>query len=251
MKRIINKSQQFCTIIRVLNNYPEVFDNKKEALEVRKSFVEKSDAISLCISRLVIPYTTLYQNRKTERSKLKADLRKMLDMGIVIAHREQNVQMMETLKEFIKRIRTTSSSMMIEIARWVIATLRDKQTMCNALGLSVEDITAFEMTVNALEQAKNDTFNSLDERRNTNQQVGNLIKECNAILALELDRLIRYNANTHPELYYNYMHIRRVKHHKAARGAAINSIALGMASKASGSLSIRKAGTFLLEKGVA
>lgn len=211
MKKVIKKSQQYRAIARVLNNYPDAFAGKTGATEAKNNFVSKSDDLVARISLLVTPISTLYQNRVTGREQVRSVLQNMIDMGIMLSNRKPDALMLNTFKEFSIRMRSSSTPMMVEISRHVITSLRENESTVAELGLTTEVLNAFEASVDGLEQTMNNTLNSLDERRVTNEDITTLIKDCNKVLNLEMDRFVRFNENAFPSMHSTYMRLRRVK----------------------------------------
>ncbi len=227
MKSIINKTQKFVAIRRVLENHDIAFEGKPEALAAREDFVTKSSEITDLLAKVIQPVTSVYVERKENRKGLKQMLHEMIHIGIMLARRKQDNTLLHTFNNFNRQMRSVPGPLMLEISQYVLNKLSDNEAIATDLGLTAADKQAFEDKYQSFEQALLDTQNKLDERRIARLDINQLIKECNAILRLELDRFVRYNQRQYPAMANNYLRLRRAKRKRNSNKLPTDSEIMG------------------------
>ena len=251
MTKEITFIQKFNTIKRVLENHSSAFDGKPNAIAFRDRFFSKSLELSNRLNNLVRPVSSFYADRKSQRENLQNQLQRMTDFGIMLAKVTQNSAMLNTFTRYKQMIKTTSASMMLQVALDELSLINSQMAAAEALGLDSSFLDGFEEMLAGYQAAYNSAQNQLDVRRAERDAVNTLIKECNDILRFELDQFVRFNAPENQSLAQNYQRLRRVKRSgsNSANNMPEKSDIIGTVSDAATGLPVAGAVVKLIEQG--
>ena len=251
MTKEITFIQKFNAIKRVLENHSSAFDGKPNAIAFRDRFFSKSLELSNRLNNLVRPVSSFYADRKSQRENLQNQLQRMTDFGIMLAKGTQNSAMLNTFTRYKQMIKTTSASMMLQVALDELSLINSQMAAAEALGLDSSFMDGFEEMLAGYQEAYNSAQNQLDVRRAERDAVNTLIKECNDILRFELDQFVRFNAPENQSLAQNYLRLRRVKRSgsNSANNMPETSDIIGTVSDASTGLPVAGAVVKLIEQG--
>ena len=251
MTKEITFIQKFNAIKRVLENHSSAFDGKPNAIAFRDRFFSKSLELSNRLNNLVRPVSSIYADRKSQRENLQNQLQRMTDFGIMLAKGTQNSAMLNTFTRYKQMIKTTSASMMLQVALDELSLINSQMAAAEALGLDSSFLDGFEEMLAGYQAAYNSAQNQLDVRRAERDAVNTLIKECNDILRFELDQFVRFNAPENQSLAQNYQRLRRVKRSgsNSANNMPEKSDIIGTVSDAATGLPVAGAVVKLIEQG--
>jgi len=251
MTKEITFIQKFNAIKRVLENHSSAFDGKPNAIAFRDRFFSKSLELSNRLNNLVRPVSSFYADRKSQRENLQNQLQRMTDFGIMLAKVTQNSAMLNTFTRYKQMIKTTSASMMLQVALDELSLINSQMAAAEALGLDSSFLDGFEEMLAGYQAAYNSAQNQLDVRRAERDAVNTLIKECNDILRFELDQFVRFNAPENQSLAQNYQRLRRVKRSgsNSANNMPEKSDIIGTVSDAATGLPVAGAVVKLIEQG--
>lgn len=210
MKRVVDN---FSALRRVLESNQVVFDNKPNAILFRDSFITKVETLSALEQSLVRPYNSLVVQRAGLRTQMRAQLITVVDFGIMLAKTVGDSSLLATFTHYRRQVHSSSSAKMLQMATDALAVIAIHSEEAEKLGYDTEAAASLQKLTDDFRLSASNTGNLLDERRNLRQKQSQLIKECNSILHLELDRFVRFNAVTFPDFAENYFRLRRRKSH--------------------------------------
>lgn len=211
MKTEFNRSQKILAIRQVLEDHPEVFEGKSEALLVCNSFLDQSQQLLQKINLLVEPVSTTWVERMANRQLFDDLLYKMVNIGVLLARRTGDLGMQNSFREYSKVIHRASASRAIAIAEMVVSTFAANEELLPALGVDPEARSQFEQLLNDYRQSSRQASQKRAIRKQLKTEIKSLIKSLNELIRLELDRYVRYHVNDYPLFAQRYQAIRRAR----------------------------------------
>ncbi len=211
MKTEFNRSQKILAIRQVLEDHPEVFEGKSEALLVCNSFLDQSQQLLQKINLLVEPVSTAWVERMANRQLFDDLLYKMVNIGVLLARRTGDLGMQNSFREYSKVIHRASASRAIAIAEMVVSTFAANEELLPALGVDPEARSQFEQLLSDYQQSSKQASQKRAIRKQLKTEIKSLIKSLNELIRLELDRYVRYHVNDYPLFAQRYQAIRRAR----------------------------------------
>ncbi len=220
MKKEITFLQKFLDIKRVLSAYEWVFDQKPAACQAKTQFFLQTDELADQINLLLRPAQTITIARRDQRAWMKTKLTELANLGLIMASRKKDDEMKEIFRYHNKKIRAVSSAMVIELGRDMLQIFNQNDALSNELGFSADQRTETAQQLEEFHDLLFSTQSRLDDRRENQYDINQLIKAINALLSGELDCFARFCRSNHPSFYTAYMRLRRKSHHKSATSAS-------------------------------
>ena len=208
MKTFINKQQKIKSICRVMNNYPQAFETKTKALEMKETFSQQSDAVSELISKLLRPASTIHRPKQDSQQKLSLALTENIGMGILLATHLENMPLLDILKVYKARIKNVSAFKLFEMAVHVAEELQKNAALAIAFGLTAEKLAAFSAQVVDFGETLDITGAKLTDRKSGWNALNKQILLCSKTIRLQLDPFIEYHEKEYPDLFKEYMLVR-------------------------------------------
>lgn len=208
MKTFINKHQKIKSICRVMNNYPQAFEDKTKALEMKDGFSQQSDAVSELISKLLRPASTIHRPKQDSQQKLALALQENIGMGILLATHMENKPLLDLLKVYKARVLNVSAYRLFEMAGHVAEELQKYAEVGIAFGLTEEKLTAFNTQISGFGETLDNTGAKLTDRKSDWNALNKQLLLCSKTLRLQLDPFIEFNEKEFPDLFKDYMLVR-------------------------------------------
>lgn len=211
MKKSVFYSMKYRALMQVFDNNTIAFADKPQAIVSKQAFSALITEMKSILVTLEVPVTTINYSKVQFRKSLTHELGKALSVGIMFAHRAGDESIMNTLKDFNRRYRSVSTARKINMATYFIDLITSLQEIAEDAGLKAEDVLKLKDLVEKYELAENTVSNTMGNRIQSRNRITELIKECNKILSLDLDRFVRHIAEEHPTFYYEYFRIRHLR----------------------------------------
>jgi len=208
MKPFINKHQKIKSICRVLNNYPQAFEAKTKALEMKEAFSQQSDTVSELISKLLRPASTIHRPKQDSQQKLRLSLQENIGMGILLATHLENMPLLDILKVYKARITNVSAFRLFEMAAHVAEELQKYAEVGVEFGLTEEKMAAFNSQIADFGEMLDITGAMLTDRRSDWKVLNKQLLLCSKTIRLQLDPFIEFNEKEFPDLFKDYMLVR-------------------------------------------
>ncbi|MFZ4464829.1 MAG: carboxypeptidase-like regulatory domain-containing protein [Bacteroidales bacterium] len=221
MKKIEKRINRYNGIDRVLNNYPLAFDGLSAATASRSVFSAKTTMLNSLLSQQAVPRTSLYQLRMTQQTDLQNRALNMTHIGVMLANRIADPTLLSKMNEYRNRLRPGSVQTLLITFPLIMGDLGYHTVILKDLGLGIEALEESQTLLETFRLTHNSLQNELDSRRNVTNNINSLLKECNAILKLELDRFVLFNRAAYPDLYSSYMNLRRQQRSKGSSSGSV------------------------------
>lgn len=216
MKRKIQRFQKLMAIDRVLDNHPALFNEKPQAQSVKSSFSELIQQISNLISQLTQPISNVYGPKIQSEKNLRSQLRRMAGIGILVARRNNNDALLNQMKTYKSLASRATAFTMCEYALFVADELQQYKTLALELGLTEAEFTAFRQAADDFNETLRNTGFKLNDRRTSWKELATLFTACSQLLKLEIDELVMYRKDSDPDLFREYMTLRKSGKRKSA-----------------------------------
>lgn len=218
MKIEINIHQRFKAISRVMNTHDEVFTEKTEVQAARTAFGGNNDKIGETLSQLLRPVSTVRSPKQDSEKRMRKTLSQMIGIGLTLATSQDNQPLLATLKNYDAQWRRCSAYQLYEISLHMFDELTKVKELAAGNGLTAEKLTAFQLKVQNYGETLDSNGFQLSDRRKSRQDLKTLIKTNNHLLRMQLDTFVRFTEEEHPDLYNNYMFLRKRKTAKTKTG---------------------------------
>ena len=120
------------------------------------------------------------------------------------------------MNEYRNRLRPGSVQTLLITLPLIMGDLAYHIAMLKDMGMSTEALDECQTLLDTFRQTHKSLQNELDSRRNVTNNINTLLKECNALLKLELDRFVLFNRAAFPDLFSSYMNLRRQQRSKVS-----------------------------------
>ena len=208
MKNYISKHQKFKSICRVMNNYPQAFENKVQALAMKDGFTLESDNLSELIAKLLRPASTIHRPKQDKQQKLIVALQDHIGMGILLATHLGNMPLLDILKVYKKKLFHASAYKLYEMSVHVSEELGKLADVGIEFGLTTEKLESFGVLVTEFGEVLDNTGVLLTDRKSGWNDLSTKIVACSKIIRLKIDPFIIYNEKDFPDLFKDYMLVR-------------------------------------------
>jgi alkylhydroperoxidase/carboxymuconolactone decarboxylase family protein YurZ len=219
MKKHIQRLQKLLAIDRVLDNHPVLFEEKPQAQAVKDSFSDLLKRISTLVSTLTQPVSNVYGPKIQSEKNLRAQLRRMAGIGILIARRNNNDALLSQMKTYKNLATRATAFTMCEYALFVASELQKFKSLAIELGLTDAEFTAFKQAADDFSDMLRNTVYQLTDRRTAWKELRFLFTQASQLLKHEIDELVSYRKDSDPDLYREYMTLRRMDSRKSSPGA--------------------------------
>ena len=218
MKTEIEKHQEFKAIDYTIGNHAEAFAEKPDLQTARDTFTSNTARIGEILSQLMRPVSTVRIPKIDSENRLRKDLSKMIGIGISLATTLDNQPLVTTLKNYDTQWKRCSAYQLFENALHVHNELVAIQEVATGNGLTAEKLAMFKTTVDAFGETLDMTGYRLTDRRKSRHDMNELIKANNKLLRFQLDTSVRYLEDEFPELYSEYMFLRKRRYKRSRNG---------------------------------
>jgi len=191
-----------------MNNYPQAFENKTKALEMKADFNLQSDSLTELISKLLRPASTIHRPKQDSQQKLSLALLENLGMGILLATHLENKPLLDILKVYKSRISSVSAYKLYEMALHVAEELQQYAIVAVEFGLTAERLTAFSTQITDFGETLNQTGAKLTDRKSDWNALTRQLQLCSKTMRLQLDPFIEFNEKEFPDLFKDYLLVR-------------------------------------------
>ena len=219
MKNYIARHQLYKAIDRVMDNNEEVFSAKPEALAAREIFTNQNSRITAVITQLVRPVSTLYSPKQDSELKMRKTVGNMVGIGIAVATRLNNQPLLEIMNVYNKQYQRCSVNKLYEIGLHVHEKLVTSQETATDLGLAATKLLNFKTLVDDFSGTLESTGDQLSDRKQCREELKSLLVDNHRMLKTVLDRIVRINEEEHPQLFKDYMFLRRNRRRRTSPGS--------------------------------
>ena len=209
MKTAYLKLNRFKSLSRVLDMHPDAFEGKSDILAAKESFAVTTQNLDELISSLAHPVTFLLRTGIEIRKQLLTEFRRMCELGVLIAVKYSDNEMLRTMKTYKRMSFGIASYLLPQNAINLAAMLEPYADDAAVIGFTMEEINGFRALASDYQSALQNRREQLDDRRNARSNMNNLVKECNAILRRSIDPFVYFNAGAFPDLVSQYRLIRK------------------------------------------
>jgi len=204
----IEKHKNNISIIRVMDNHPEVLEDKTEILNAKLLFVSKDNRIEEVITDLIPPVSLIYGPRRETRIILRQKVRRMTGLGILIALKHNNLKLLQAMKAYKGLANKTTAYKLYEISMLVADAIELYKIDAVSFGFTDEEIELFRTVVTSYGTILSDTDNQLNDRKASRTELVTLIKDCNKILKEQFDPFANFVSEQYPDYFREYSLLR-------------------------------------------
>ncbi len=208
MKKAILNHQMLKAISRVMTNYPQVFEDKPEAIAMKNLFNQQLDEASAHISKLLRPISTVHRPKQELQKHFITETQKMIGMGTLLATHLGNESLVDLLKYYNRQIRSIAAFKQYELAVHVTEELEPHISLADEFGLSEQKLQAFRELTEEFGDKLENTGIKLEARRSKRFQIDQILKACNLTLRTHIDPFVRFHQKEFPLFYDDYKLIR-------------------------------------------
>ena len=208
MNTQILKHQRYKSIIRVMDNHPEVIEGKTEIQNAKETFANKDNRIEELISVLVPPVSIFYGPKRETLIVLRKKVKRMTGLGILIAQKHNDLLLLQTMKAYKSLAYKTTAYKLYENALKVADLIEQNSEDAVAFGFSNEEITVFRTVVVTFGEILAETGNQLNDRKANRIEFASLFKDCNKILKESFDPFSVFVSEIYPEFFREYSLLR-------------------------------------------
>jgi hypothetical protein len=191
-----------------MNTYPQAFEDKPKALELKERFSLQSDEVSELISKLLRPASTIHRPKQDSQQKLAIALQENIGMGILLATHLEDKPLLDILKVYKSRIANVSAYRLFEMAGHVAEELQKYAEVGIEFGLTAEKLTAFNTQISDFGETLDQTGAKLSIRKSDWNALNKQLLLCSKTIRLQLDPFIEFNEKEFPDLFKDYMLVR-------------------------------------------
>lgn len=215
MRNEINAHQRFKAIYREMDKAEAAFAEKPEVLAAKNSFEANNNKIGEHLSQLMRPVSTVRSPKQDSESRMRKSLSQMIGIGLAMATSQDNQPLIATLKNYEQIWRRCSAYQLYETSLHTYDELVKVQELAAGNGLTVEKLSAFHQKIQDYGEALDSTGFQLSDRRKSRKDLKELISANHHILRMQLDKYVRFVEEEYPELFHNYMFLRKRKSSKS------------------------------------
>lgn len=224
MKRYVLRLQKLMAINRILDNHPELFTEKPEAQAVKDNFTNNIDRISSLVSLLSQPVSNVYSAKIESEKTLRTLLSRMAGFGILIARRNKNEALISQMRTYKRLALRATAHTVFESALYVANELQNYQSMATELGLAESEVSTFREKAEEFGNTSYQTGFQLSDRKTNWKELKSLFTQCVFLLRDEIDQLVVIRKDTDPDLFREFMTLRRGKSRKGSSTVAISEV---------------------------
>lgn len=208
MNNQISKHQRYKSLIRVMDNHPEVLEDKTEILTAKAAFISKDNRIEELITELVPPVSIVYGPKRETMVIVREKLKRMTGLGILIAQKHNNLNLLQSMKAYKSLAYKTTAYKLYTNALQVADSIEEFKTDAVGFGFTNEEIVQFRTAVTDFGTILTETRNQLNDRKASRKELVSLFKDCNKILKENFDPFAIFVSETFPEFYREYSLLR-------------------------------------------
>lgn len=223
MQKQILTQQKMRAISRLIDENPEIFSGKPEAIQLKEEFGEQLNQVSTLIASLLRPRTTIQRPKQESEIKFIQEINRLIGMGILIATHLNNQSLLHLMKTYKKQLRSISAYKRYEMALHLATELEKHMETAVSMGLTEQMLIDFRSVATQFGNTLEATDNSLFTRKKERASLEKLLKECGVTLRNQFDPFVDYHQLSHPEMYDAYWLLRgRRKRPKSKRNEPSN-----------------------------
>ena len=190
--------------MRVINNFPEALEGRNDLTAVKVKYTATTDRLSELTSGLVYPATFIRRERILYKSELRVVVRRMSDLGILIATKHNDPVLLSKMKDYRTMSYKLSAYKLYESAFDIADVLDTFEDDALTVGFTTEEVVAFRALAQQLSDSSTSIRGLLDDRRNNWLEVRTLLKVCTAILRDHFDPFVRFHGSAFPDFAAAY-----------------------------------------------
>ena len=191
-----------------MNNYPQAFENKTEALAMKADLNQQSDELTELISKLLRPASTIHRPKQDGQQKLLTVVQEYIGMGILLATHNKNMPLLDILKVYKSKVQYVSSYRLYEIAVHVAEELGKHITLGEEFGLTTERLSGFNEMITGFGETLENTGVLLTDRKSGRNDLNTKVVACSKVIRLKIDPFMIFNEQEFPDLFKDYMLVR-------------------------------------------
>ena len=200
--------QKCKAICRILNNYPQIYNNKTNAIAMIHEFSGETENFSLQISKLLRPASTIHRPKQDVQQKFIVSLKELIGIGILLATHIKDMPLLDIMTIYKRKVLRVSAYKTYEMALDVLAELQNHAEAAMEFGLTDEMLTAFESQIADFGVTLEVTAALLVNRKMGRMDMNKTSSSCSKIIRMKLDPFIIFNEKEFPELYKEYFLVR-------------------------------------------
>lgn len=222
MKYQIQQFNKFRAISRLLNNYPQAFENKAELLAMLNLFNTQLDELSQFLSQLLRPVSTIHRPKQAVEQQFNDESKRIMGMGRSLATHLGDNSLLDLVKTYEKRLLKVSAFRKLELSNHFVEEISKHAVVAAQYGLTSEQITAYQNTINSFAEALESKDMGLNNRKVNHLKLRHLISVCNSTLRNKLDPFILFYKAEFPELFSEYTVTRNFKSRKTRKSNTVS-----------------------------
>jgi hypothetical protein len=215
MRIEINAHQRFKAIYREMDKSEAAFAEKPEVLAAKTSFGANNNKIGEHLSQLMRPVSTVRGPKQDSENRMRKTLSQMIGIGLALATSQDNQPLISTFRNYEQLWRRCSAYQLYETSLHTYDELIKFQELAAGNGLTEEKLSAFQQKIQDYGETLDSTGFQLSDRRKSRKELKELISANHHILRMQLDKFVRFVEEDYPELFRNYMFLRKRKSSKS------------------------------------
>jgi len=209
MSNIILLHQRDKAVQRVNDSYPEVYNDKPEALAATESLTGNNLRLAILLSILARPRLLVYSLKKSRTKSLSNSLSRKAGIGILLATRQKDEPKIAIYKSY-KRKASHNNAWDIYQASLAVADelAKEPELVANA-GISAEELAAFKSQAIEFGLTIEATDAEIKLRKSACEERNSLMSANAAILKYQLDPFANHVQDLFPDFFRDYKIARR------------------------------------------
>lgn len=213
LKQLKMKAEVFLTaryraILRVLDNHPELFENKPQAIQFKEQLAAGVDELFSILAAQSVPLRSLMQNRVIARKKLREEFVNVCTISKAVASSQKNNELELTLKRYIADARSKSTEHVLVMLEQLKSLIEPMADQASELGLSGDRIDSLSQLGDEYRLHSQGVHNRIGNRLSNKQRVRELSSELNKLIVNFLDNFVRFHEKEHPAFGFEYRRVR-------------------------------------------
>lgn len=225
MKTEINNLQRFKAISREMDNNNAAFEGKTEVLAARTAFGNNNEKIGEYLAQLLRPVATVRSIKQDSVKRMRKSISQLIGIGLTLATSQDNQPLIAMLRNYDIQWKRCPAYQLHEMGMHLHDELSKLEILATGNGLTEEKLSAFLQQVQTYNVTVDTIGFQLSDRRKCRQDLKALIKENNQLLRMQLDTFVRFSEEEYPELFSNYMFLRKSKSSKPKPGESPEELA--------------------------
>jgi len=214
MKRIITKQNHYKSLLNTINRHPEFAEGKSQLQGMIVELEARERRISGIISDIFRPVSFFYAVKQQAELELNQEMLRFTSMGELVAVHKKDDTMHYIMKKYQSQLYKVSAYKLYCNAISVADILEKVETNHTGTDFTSRQLPEFRKQAEAFGVKLTTLADQLLHRKVLKKELAALIASTNLLLREQLDHAVNFFHDTYPDLYREYMLIRKPHNRK-------------------------------------